>query len=490
MKASPSGRLLYRVINNTGAYMTGDVFYRLVNFFSGVLVVRSLGREAFGYYSFIYVFLVFFETFIDFGLNNILVREAAQHPEDTPKLLGNAILLRLLLAAFSIPLAWVLVSRFDYPAPVRFGVILASFQLLLVFRSIFEVIFRLKLLMFWAAFWNGVRAVLNLLLVMAAFFLRPQIPTFILAALVSGFISMAGLAWFSLRFTRYSLKWDSAVLLRLLRECWPLAASNILTFICLRMDVMLLSKLRGFSDVGLYNAALRVTESLGIVAVSLMTSVYPLLSEAYLQDRAHFKKMIASSYRVLLLAGLPLAVGGLFTAKDLLVMLFGVSFASSGTTLAILLWYLIASFMGVFLVNVLYACRRQIVDVQITFLQMVVALFLNLILIPRFGFNGAAVATAAGGFFAVALMVSFLRRFLGIKISFWAREALTPLMINVVFFGLLFVLSHLLHWPAAGVVGGGLLIYPALLCLFGIVPPAQIRQYFEHTLAGKGQAPA
>lgn len=491
MSSAPSSpRLLFRVINNTGTYLAGDVFYRLVGFLSGVLIVRSLGSEAFGQYSFIYVFLMFFENVVDFGLNNIVLREAAQRPEETPKLLGNAILLRLLLAAFSIPLSWILVSRLNYPLSVRFGVILASFQLLLVFRTLFEVVFRLKLMMIWPVFWNGVRAVLNLLFVTAAFFMHAGVPAFILAALVSGFISMGGLAWFSLRITKYSLKWDSAIIGRLILECWPLAASSLLTSLCLRMDVMLLSKIRGFTEVGYYNAALRLIEALGIAAVSLMASFYPLLSEAYAQDRARFEKLITSAYQVLLLACLPLAVGGLFTAKGLMVLLFGPVYAASGTALAVLLWYLTAYFIGILSVNILYACRRQIVDVQITFLQILAALGLNFLLIPRFGFNGAALATAVGGFLAVLLMLFSLARFPGIKISFWAKGAGVPLAVNAVFFAVLFILDHILHWPAPGMICVGMFVYAGLLFLFRIVSLQAIREYLQHTLRKRGGAAA
>lgn len=485
-----SPRLLFRVVNNTGTYLAGDIFYRFIGFLSGVLIIRSLGSEAYGQYSFIYVFLMFFENFVDFGLNNIVLREAAQRPEETPRLLGNAILLRLLLAAFSIPLSWFLVSRLNYPLAVRFGVTLASFQLLLVFRALFEIVFRLKLMMIWPVFWNGVRAVLNLLFVAAAFFMHAGVPAFILAALVSGFISMGGLAWFSLRFTKYSLKWNSAMIRRLILECWPIAASSILTSFCLRMDVMFLSKIRGFAEVGYYNAALRLTEAFGIAAVSLMASFYPLLSEAYARDRAYFEKLIRSAYRVLLLACLPLAVGGLFTAKGLIVLLFGPAYASSGTALAVLLWYLTAYFIGILFVNILYACRRQIVDVQITFLQILAALGLNFILIPRFGFNGAALATAAGGFFAVMLMMFSLARFPGIKISLWAKGAVAPLAVNAAFFAVLFILDRALHWPPTGMIPAGVFVYAGLLFLFRIVSFKAVREYFRHTLRKRGGSAA
>ncbi|HLD50301.1 MAG TPA: flippase [bacterium] len=480
-----SGRLLYRVINNSGVYLVGDLFYRFVNFFSGVLIVRSLGSEAYGQYSFIYVFLGFFETFMDFGLNNILVREVAQRPEETPKLLGNAVLLRLILAGISIPLSWTLVSCLGYPAPVRFGVYLASLQLFLVFRSLFEIIFRLKLMMVWPAFWNGVRALLNFALIALAFYMHAGVPLFILAAIVSGFISMTGLIVFSLRFTPYSFQWDGVILRRLIRECWPLAASNILTLFCLRIDVILLSKLRGFAEVGLYNAALRITESFGILAISLMSSLYPLLSEAYLQDRDRFNKMIGTAYRVLLFASLPLAVGGFFTGRELIMMLFGAAYASSGTALVILLGYMTAYFIGNLLVNVLYACGRQILDVQITFFQICAAVAMNFLLIPTFGFIGAAMSTALGGFFAVLLMMGFIDRYLGLKFYFWGREAVLPGIINLFFFAVLAVFTRLRHGPVVETVFFGVFVYAGLLFLFRVLSLKELRQYFQHTLRKK-----
>lgn len=470
-QASPSSgqSLIVRVLHNSGAYIAGDIFYRFVNFFSGIAVARSLGSEIYGYYSFIYVFLSFFETFVSFGLNNILMREIAQHPKESAEWLGSALVLRTILILISIPVSWILIATLGYPVPVRAGVMLASFQLFLLLRANFEVVFQVKLLMSYPALWNGLRAVLNLVLVLGVAWWKPSLPNFIFAALGSGVIGLIGIGWNSRRFTGYKLGWDIPRLKYFLHECMPLLAAGVLTLICLRADVFLLSKMRGFQEVGYYQAVVRLGESLGLIAVSILTSVYPLLAENFTRNPAQFEKLFSHTYKIFFLISLPIALGGFFTARDLMVTFFGQDYAPSGRTLMIYLWYMPAYFIGCLFVNVLYACRRQIVDVWITFAQIFVNLGLNFYLIGRYGYNGCAAAAVISAFFAVLMMAVYLERKAYVSLSRLAGETGRLLGINFIFFILLFFLKKVLGLHLWALIISGIAAYAALVFGFRIV---------------------
>jgi len=174
------------------AFIGSEFFYRLVGFATAIMVVRSLTGEIYGQFSFVYVFISFFEVFVQFGFNAILTREVAQKKDQVSKILGNAILFRFALCLVAIPLAYLMIKIMGYPLTVQHGVMLASIQLLLTIRAVFETIYRVNLQMIYPGLWNGLRAILSLIFVWLVAIYQPGILLFIGAYLLSGFISFIG----------------------------------------------------------------------------------------------------------------------------------------------------------------------------------------------------------------------------------------------------------------------------------------------------------
>lgn len=480
-----SSPLAFRLLTNSAAYVGGDVFYRIINLITALLVVRSLGSEIYGYYSFIYVFLSFFDIFTAFGLNNILLREISQHPAEGPQWLGSALLFRLILIGISIPITAVLSFMLGYPSSVQWGILLGALQLFLGLRTIFETIFRAKLLMVYPALWNGVRAILNLGFVVAVVLFKPSLYFFILAAILSGFVSMAGLAAASQKFTQYHIVWDSHRMRHLFKECLPLFVSSLLTQICLRADVFLLSALRGFQDVGFYQSAVRIVESMLIIPGSLMVSIYPLLAEWVEKDRQRFENLMMRTFQILLVIGLPVAVGGLFVSGSLMTLFFGNEFREAANALKIYLWLLPLGFIGSLFVNVLYAARKQMVDVWVTVFQIPVNLALNFALIPRYGASGAAMAAVLSALFAVIVMTVYLLRhsmISGIRLS---KVTAALFRINALYFVFLCLVRYGAGENLAIMLLSGVAGYSALMFLFKVVTVQDLKELAAQVRFGK-----
>lgn len=475
-----SGRLTFRVINNTAAFLGGNFGYHLVNFLAGVLIARSLGNEGYGQFSFIFVYLSFFEIIAQFGLNSVLTRELAQNPEDASRLLGNAILLRLALSGLAIPLALFLVRGLAYPVSVQEGVFLASFQLFLTLRSIYETLFRVKLLMIYPALWNLLRALLNLIFVGAAAYFSPSIPLFILVYLVSGLAALAGLAFFSHRFIRIRFRPDWNLIGYLMKESAPLVMSGYLTLVYSRIDILMLSKMKGFSEVGSYSVAVRLTEPFDLIANSLTISLLPLSSVAFKENRKDFEEISAKAFLGLLLIGLPMALGGSLIAPDLILLFFGPSYAPSGVTLAILFWYNFFGFFSILLVNLLMAAGKQVVDAWISFLLVLGNIGMNLWLIPRFSYDGAALATVVTEILGTAVMLIYLSNHPAIRLPLPAKELTAALKVNLPFLILLIFLKGILRISLFPLILIGVVSYVGLLLLLRVVPAADLKNYFSH----------
>lgn len=475
-----SARPAFRVLNNTLAFVGGEFFYHFINFLAGILVARSLGTETFGQFSFIFVYLSFFEIFVQFGLGSILTRELAQQKERAGQILGNAILFRLMLIGISFPVALFLIQRLGYPLSVQQGVLLASFQLFLALRSIYETVFRVQLLMIYPAVTNGLRALMNLGLVAGVASFKPTLFLFILAYLGSGLIGLVAIALLSKRFVRVSFRWDWNLTKKLVKESAPLLFSGYLTLLYYRIDVLMLSMMRSFQEVGYYSVATRLTESLDIVSTSLMISLFPLLSRAFKENRPDFERMISRAFQGLLLVGLPMALGGTLVAGDLIVLLFGAEYGRSGITLGILFWYTFFGFFSTLLVNLLIVCGKQIVDAWVSLFLVLGNIAMNFLLIPLYSYNGAAAATVLTEILGTGVMLAYAAGYSTIRLPLPLRELWNALKINALFLPILLLMKAFLQIPVIGFILLGVVIYAALLVGMRMVSFGEIKNYLSH----------
>lgn len=479
--APPSGgQTRFRIFNNAAAFFGGTLVSRLIRFATALVIVRALTGEDYGRFSFVYVYLSFYEVFVQFGFNATLTREAARSPEHEARILGNAVLFRIFLCAAVLPLVIGLVRLLNYPVSVVNGVMLASFQLFLSLRDVYDVVYRVRLKMIYPSLWNIPKTLLALGLVAFAAFYRPSINTFILAYLTSGVLALATFAVYTRRFVRFDFRPDFPLIKRLIGESFPLLLSGYLTLIYYRTDVVMLSKMKTFLDVAYYSVVVRLTEALDLVAASLYVSIFPILSRAFHENRADFDRTVSKSLKSLILFGLPMALGGMVVAKELIVLLFGAEYLPSAVTLRILVWYTFFYFIGGLLANVLIACGKQKINACLSFTLVVLNIGLNAFLIPLYSYNGAALATVAVEIAAVTLLFLYTIRSSEIRLAMRWEELPILFILNGVFLAVLFTF-HSIFKPSAFVsVPAGVLLYGLLLFAFQVVRWKQVTEYLSH----------
>ena len=466
-----------RIFQNAVAFLGGEFFYRLINFFACILIARSLGGEGYGQFSFIYVYLSFFEIFVQFGLNPVLTRELSQQSEAAPRILGNALILRTALICFSLPMVWGLIRLAGYPVTVQQGVWLASFQLFLTLRPVFEATFRVQLLMIYPALWNAVRALLNLGLIAVVTLYSPSLPLYIAAYFVSGVVGLAGIAYSSSRRVPFDFQIKKSLVAHLMRQSFPMVLSGYLTLIYYRVDVMMLSFMRTFKEVGYYSVATRLTESLNMLHGALLVSFFPLFARAFKESRSEFEALFSNAFKWLSLAGLPLVLGGTLVAKDLILLFFGAEYAPSGTTFMILLGYTFFCFIGSLLANVLIASGKQVADMWISFFLALFNIALNVFLIPFYSYNGAAIATVLTEVVGVGIYFWYGARNADIRLFFPRREWWSALKINLLFLALLLSVRWLFSLSALPLILAGAFIYAGLLFLFRVISWRMLKTY-------------
>jgi len=163
-----------------------------------------------------------------------------------------------------------------------------------------------------------------------------------------------------------------------------------------RIDVLLLSRLRGLSDVGVYAAAAKLYEASLMVSTMALMIVYPVLSRLFVQDRAAFAAMLGRCVRWGLLIGPPLVMLGMALAQPLVHLLYAPRLWGAAPVLQVLLFAAWLMAMDQLLSSTMLAAQAQRHDLRAMVAGLITLLVLLFLLCPWLGPVGTAWAVVAG----------------------------------------------------------------------------------------------
>lgn len=370
-------------------------FTTLFNSLSTILLARALGADQYGNLSLIVVYLTFFQLFAGFGIDPIFVREVAQDPARQNRLFGTALLLRLGLAGVTFLLAGGSLLLVPYPDEVKRLLFWCAFSLFFNFGTLFAALFQARLQVLVQARSDLLVAVLlflaNLVLILQgaslAWFAFTQTFLFLFQFL-SYLFFLGQIPGFAL-----DLRFDRVAARRLLIESLPLGLFGVFVFLNVRFDQFLVFSLLDPRQAGLYAAISRLTECLNIIPIATVAIVYPLLCTHFEASPGEFERLAAGSFRLLGAIIMPVAILCSFHSPLILGLVFGQKYLAAAGAFAVLIWSAVFAFCGSIMTAVLNAARQQRLNLLFAFSGAALSLFLNLLLIPRFGIEGSAAAT-------------------------------------------------------------------------------------------------
>jgi len=193
----------------------------------------------------------------------------------------------------------------------------------------------------------------------------------------------------------------------LLRTSLPLMLSGIAVFVYMRANVFFLNEFDSKADVGLYNAAAAISGIAYFIPTVIVTALTPGLYRRYNADRAQFERTFRHITSILTLGLSVIALAVMFLSHRIIILLYGTAFAPAAAVLALHVWTLIPVANGLTSSVWLAAEKRTSVLLTRTVCGGGVNIALNLLLIPRWGIIGAAIATLVSMLTASTFMLPF-----------------------------------------------------------------------------------
>ncbi len=387
-----------KIVSNVG-WLFADRALSLVSSFAvGILVVRYLGPEDYGVLSYARGFVALFVPLVGLGLQDIVVRELAKGDQSPAQVLGTAFALQLpaALVGFALAIGTGILS--EGTGLTRLLIIMLATQLLFHpldvlnywFISQTESKYRV-----WAqngALFGG--AAMKVALVLGKLSVI-GFAAATLAEVVFSYAALLGLARGRAPSVR-SWRICARMAKRLVRDAWPLFLSGLAITVYMRVDTLMLGKMVGVKELGLYSAAVRLSELWYFVPVSIATSVFPAIVRASATlDQAVFDRRMQTFYDLMAVIGYGVALPVSILSPWLVPLLLGTEYAGAERVLSVHTWALVFVALGVARSRWLVAEDLVRYSMYATGVGVLVNLGLNLVLIPRYGAYGAAWATLA-----------------------------------------------------------------------------------------------
>jgi len=385
-----------RYFKNTSWLMAEKILRMVVGLFVGIWVARYLGPDKFGLLSYAQSFVGLFAAISTLGLDGIVVRELVKRPEKEYVLIGTAFVLKIFGAFLTLVLLAVAVhftSNDHYTNLLVF--IIASATIFQSFNVV-DLYFQSKVLSRYVVYANIVSLFASSIVKVLLILNEAPLIAFAWVVLFDSFILACGFIYFFVRHSAFNiqhLKFKGETAVSLLKDSWPLILSGVVVGIYMKIDQVMIKEMLDSEAVGQYAAAVRLSEAWYFLPMVITTSLFPAIVNAKKVSEELYHERLQKLYDLMVWIAVAIALPMTFLSDWVVNLLYGAKYSEAGSVLTIHIWAGIFVFLGVASGKWFVNENLQMLSFYRTFLGATINIVLNILLIPKFGIQGAAFAT-------------------------------------------------------------------------------------------------
>ena len=422
-----------RIQQGTSLQVGARLFSAATNFvLSAVLLARALTEGEFGLYQFYLTLFLLTMTLVDFGVNRAGVRMVAAKECQLRDAVIAAILLKTITGGFAFLVLSTIALLAEPESVTCWLLLLAAVHVLSHAAGSASIGFEVDLDFRIPAIGMVVGHALFLLLGLARYFggVRQAAPYLVAwgAGIIAQNLLVLAAAW---KRGQLGRGLNRTILLQLTREALPLGVAAVAVALYFHIDTIMLRPLRGPEEVAVYAVAYRMMTVGLMVPALFMQVVFPVLTRCHEVSADLLRTVLRQcTFYMALIGGVAAAVL-LALAPELLSLAFGDAYRVAAPSLRILALAMAAIFLCYPHSMALIAAGQAARFTRITLLAALLNLALNLLLIPRFGAEGAAGTTLATEMLVLLASVHAVRRHAGVT-GFSARLLGVVLLVGAV----------------------------------------------------------
>lgn len=358
------------------------------------LIARRLGPERFGLYAYCGAIFMILVQLSRYGTDEIIIR-ALLH-RTVSDCLASILTVRLIGGALASTVFFVL--YFIDPTLNRFGIVLWLYPAGLILASLaimdpfLQANRQFKLLAVLQAVVILTIGTIKLTLVLTTENVEPFLIMFPLEFALPVLFTLAIAMNGTLRATINHSVVARTVLARF-KEASYLVAAAVVMMAYTRLDQIMLAKMSSLTDVATYAAAYRVPEATAFLGSVIGQVTFPRLLKMRAENADAYKEELRQTARILYVIGIAVTLVIALFSEPVVELIFGPQYAASVSTMRILSLMVLPTFFGLFTFRWLVAEKLAHLALMRSTFGLGLNAALNLVLIPRYGPDGAAIST-------------------------------------------------------------------------------------------------
>ncbi len=386
---------LRRYAANTSWLFAEQILRMVAGLLVGIWVARYLGPSQFGLFSYAIAFTALLGGLAKLGLDSIVVRDLVRMPELRDVYLGTAFWLKIMGAVAMLTTMALAVRLTSNDATTNLYIFIIGSGTLFQSFEVVDFYFQSKVLSKFVSICKLIQLLISSLIKLYLVYIGSGLFWFVLVSLVDQ-ATLAVTLFFVYRSQKvggFIFRFDALIAKRLLQDSWPQILTGLVIMIYMRIDQIMIKEMLDESQVGLYSAAVRISEIFYFIPMIITSSLFPAVVAAKNTSEKLYFMRTQRLFTVLVWMAIAIAIPVTFLHEWLVVLLYGVDYKEAGKALMISIWAGIFVFYGAARGRWLIIENMQNYGVICTSVGAITNIGLNLILIKKMGITGAAIAT-------------------------------------------------------------------------------------------------
>lgn len=414
LKGLQNNQGFMKYFKNTSWLFGEKILRMIVGLFVGIWVARYLGPEQFGLFSYAQSFVGLFTAIATLGLDGIVVRELVKNERRRDELMGTAFWLKLMGAVVVLLILAVAINFTSNDMHTNVLVFIIASATVFQSFNVVDMYFQSKVMGKYIVYANVINLLLSSIVKIILILNGAPLIAFAWVILFDSFVLACGFIYFYIRNcdceqretihkntvivskvkqSILNLTFNKLTAVALLKDSWSLILSGIVVSIYMKIDQVMIMEMMDAEAVGQYAAAVRISEAWYFIPMVIASSIFPAIINAKKQSEELYYARLQKLYDLMVWMAIAIALPMTFLSDWLVNLLYGEQYNQAGSVLMIHIWSGVFVFLGVASGKWFIAENLQMLSFWRTFYGMTINVILNFLLIPKYGVQGAAIAT-------------------------------------------------------------------------------------------------
>lgn len=379
-------------LNNFKNGAIWNILGQVINFFILLYLPRVLGPAGYGTFNFAQSYIMYFYLICDLGLSLLCVREVNQS-KNKQNIIDKIYSLKFYVSLIAMAIFYISILFIKKSMTVKYMLLCIGFSIFftgITIDYIFNALSNMKYNGLSVAFKNIIFGMLCFLFIKDA---KHSYITALFYTISLFFAQLYLLIVFNKKYFKIKLVKCNKNDINIFKKSLPLAIANFMIQINNNFDIVYLTFTRTQKEVGYYSAPYKIINFLIGIMCLYFNAAYPMIAELIKKSRKELNNYITKFYTIGMTVFVPITFGGIALNKKIINFAFGYQYQKSEILFVLLLPLIIIRMITSTYGAVMIMGNKSKYFTKGVMIGAFINIILNIILTPKYGAEGSAVAT-------------------------------------------------------------------------------------------------